>query len=757
MISAPLMGDAWPAIEPGSRISDYGKATLAPIDPCEVRSFQTLAITYTVGRFGLDDTGAIRIAQRFSYDGGALQTYQPEATNYVSATTSGDAALTLLMEPHGYRPWDLSLRITVRDGVLREGDVITVVYGDRSFGSPGLRMQTFCESAFQFKVSVDVCATGHFHPLNDDLCVPIIPAKPHRWQLILPTLRRPGETFTLGIKAEDLWGNPTDQIEGRFQLHCDPAIEGLPETFNWSPGARSTKIAGLKVAQPGTHKITLKDASGTVLGTSNLLVGKDTDKIAYWGDLHGQSGETAGINTIDEYFAFARDLSFLDVTAHQGNDFQITTAFWDHLNKTTKAFNQEGTFIVFPGYEWSGNTATGGDHNVFFRHEGRPIRRSSHALLNDRSDIAHDANSSGALFDALEHEDCVLFAHVGGRPADLGLAHAPKLRTAVEIHSDWGTFEWMMTDSFALGHRVGLVCNSDGHTGRPGASYPGATCFGTYGGLTCFLTDELSRASIFECLRRRHHYGTTGNRLHLDVRARFAQGAHLFERDPNHFNAEPQHVQEAMMGDIVQVDDEKVQIAFEIASPSPIERVDIMNGKDVVKTLRSYGHGDLGERFRLLWSGAERRGRGRQTKWHGLVKLDGAKIARMARINAWNHELPIELLTDQTISFEAATTGNFGGVDVWLDDTDSARISFESNQVSGSVALNDVGLDDVCFAAGGLAKQIAVRRLPDTLSICEMERTVFVDVEPGRDNPIWLRVTTLDGHQAWSSPLYLYR
>ncbi len=34
--------------------------------------------------------------------------------------------------------------------------------------------------------------------------------------------------------------------------------------------------------------------------------------------------------------------------------------------------------MVFPGYEWSGNTATGGDHNVIYLKDDPPIFRSSH-------------------------------------------------------------------------------------------------------------------------------------------------------------------------------------------------------------------------------------------------------------------------------------------------------------------------------------------------------------------------------------------
>ena len=88
-------------------------------------------------------------------------------------------------------------------------------------------------------------------------------------------------------------------------------------------------------------------------------------------------------------------------------------------------------------------------------------------------------------------------AHVGGRYADIKYAHDP-METAVEVHSAWGTFEWIVRDAFEKNYRVGIVANSDGHKGRPGACYPGASFFGSYGGLTCFLAERLDRDAIFE-------------------------------------------------------------------------------------------------------------------------------------------------------------------------------------------------------------------------------------------------------------------
>ncbi len=86
----------------------------------------------------------------------------------------------------------------------------------------------------------------------------------------------------------------------------------------------------------------------------------------YWGDLHGQSGETIGMGSAESYFRYARDVAFIDMVGHQGNDFQITDAFWAELNRLTAEFDVPGRFVCLPGYEWSGNTGMGGDRNIFY-------------------------------------------------------------------------------------------------------------------------------------------------------------------------------------------------------------------------------------------------------------------------------------------------------------------------------------------------------------------------------------------------------
>ena len=757
VVADELVGAVWPIAQPGEDPVLYGHVVLEPRGAFEARSLQTFRLTYTVGRYGIDDTGSIRVVFRFMGDWGDLQTNNPTGYNYVTASTNTNSRLSLSYAKTGHqRPWFRSLTIQLHGGYLQEGDTITIIFGDTSKGSPGMKMQTFVESGFEFKVLADVCAVGHYVPLPETPYISIIPGEVYEWKAVLPTLRQPNEPFHLGIKAEDKWGNPTPLAQGRLRLQSNLAVEGLPEYIDYPLGEESILFENLMVAQPGTLRIRVIDEHDQCIAEAGPLVIR-AGLSGYWGDLHGQSGESIGITTSRQYFDFARNKSFLDVSGHQANDFQVNNAFWHYLNELTAEFHQDGRFVVFPGYEWSGNTAVGGDRNVFFRREGRQIHRSSHALLSDRSDLHTDAPTAAALFEALQDEDCVVYAHVGGRYADITQAHDAKLETAMEIHSAWGTFEWLLTDGFPLGHRSGVVCNSDGHKGRPGASYPGAATFGAYGGLTCFLTDDLSRDGIFECLRRRHHYGTTGCRMHMDVSAHFEQSATLFERDPNAFpDTQRRQVNDVMMGDIVQTTADSVELRLNVIAHAPIERIEIRNATDVIETIRPYQEKDLGHRIRVLWSGAEYRGRGRQSTWIGRARFKNCSIKKIAKINAWNHERLLEQQSSDTVEWNAITTGNFGGFDAWLDESDNAMLDLSSNHGSINKSLSAIGLEDTVLDAGGLERKIRVFRLPEDNPHRELQHSVQIPLKPDGDNPLWICVTTEDGFQAWSSPIFVF-
>ncbi|HEY1931030.1 MAG TPA: DUF3604 domain-containing protein [Acetobacteraceae bacterium] len=736
-----------------------GIAVISPNGPVEAGSFQSFALTYTAGYFGIDDTGSIKIVHRFASDMGRPQWDNPQAPNYTTVEASNGAVLEVQYDAkRNIRPWDKTLFVRVIRGFLREGDTITVRFGDRRQGSPGIRVQTFVEPTFEFRVLADPFAMYNYVELPLQPCIPIVAGPPVGWKAVLPTLRRCGQPFRLGFKGEDAWGNPSDQLDGTFILRANRNVTGLPEYITMRRGEHATSVGNLSVAEPGDLLIDVLETGGRTLCTSNpLRIVADTSLLPYWCDLHGQSEETIGTNSARDLIEFARDRAFLDGMSHQGNDFQITTPFWNDLNKLTREYNEDGRFIIYPGYEWSGNTGLGGDRNVMFMHEGRQIHRSSHALVDDLSDVATDANSADDLFLALKDEDCVVIAHIGGRYADIKMAHDVRIERSVEVHSDWGTFEWLVRDALEQGYRVGIVANSDGHKGRHGASHPGASLFGAYGGLTCLLAGDLTRAALFEALRKRHHYATTGCRMLLDVRADFAGGASLFSDDPNIGAATTMVVRSGMMGDILRSDDDMVQLTIEANGSAPIERIEIRNGLDVLETWRPYAPGELGRRIRVIWEGSEYRGRGRQTVWDGGCIVEGNQIERIAPINLWNLDKPVVQTAPGAVTWTALTTGGFGGFDAWLADPQAGTLRIDTALVKCDIRVADIGRDDLVFDAGGIKRRIRVFRLPDQNRHRTVQLSRRISLRHPGDNALYVCLTQEDGHLIWSSPIYVFR
>jgi hypothetical protein len=337
------------------------------------------------------------------------------------------------------------------------------------------------------------------------------------------------------------------------------------------------------------------------------------------------------------------------------------------------------------------------------------------------------------------------------------LAHDGDIEKSMEIHSAWGTFEWLLHDAFEMDYRVGIVSNSDGHKGRPGASYPGSSSFGAIGGLTCLKMKELSRAAVFDCLRKRHHYGTTGNRMYLDVIADFEAPGTLYHDDPALGPADGHAATEAIMGDIVHLPDGAVTLKVDMIGSAPIERVDIFNGLDHLETLRPYAQEDLGNRIRVIWEGAEYRGRFRQVIWDGTAEFSENRVLRYEPINFYNLDKTLDQIGDNQLQWRALTTGNLGGFDVWLEDAYGGTMAIDTRLVKAGVPLEDIGFEDEEFDVGALGRKLRIFRLPESNPHRAMSFERQIAIQPDRDNPIFVRVTQEDGFVIWSSPIYFFR
>ncbi len=758
LVSKPIK----PTIPP----EELGSISLSPSGSFEAGSYQTFKLVYTAGKFGIDDSGSMRICFRFASDQTRPQFDDPKWANYTTVAASNNAVLEYNYDPKGnVRPWDRCLYIKVVKGFLREGDTITVTFGDTSQGSPGMRLQTFLEDTFEFHTLVDPIATFNYQPMPEQPVINIVAGPPEDWIAVLPTLRRVNESFALKFKGEDKWGNPSDQSDATFELRASAPVNGLPETITIKPGEVTVNVSELSVSTACEVIIDLVDVDNFIAAQSNpLRIVQESELVHFWGDMHGQSEETIGNNSARQYFEFARDKAFIDATGHQGNDFQITNEFWGELDRLSAEFNVDGSFVVLPGYEWSGNTGLGGDRNVYFSEEGRQIRRSSHALVEDQSDIDTDCNSAAELFEALtDHKefDVVSYAHCGGRYADVKLAHDGHFEKSMEIHSSWGTFEWLVQDALEMGYRCGIVSNSDGHKGRPGASYPGASLFGAVGGLTFFLMPELSRKAMLDCIRKRHHYGTTGGhggRMIIDVQASFDKEGTLYHDDPNLGPAEGAVTQSAIMGDIVHVPEGGAKFSADIIGAAPIELIDIFNGLDHIETIRPYRKEELGNRIRVVWEGAEYRGRFRQVIWDGSAQLSDNKIVDASPINFFNRDKTLDRVGDSGLAWRALTTGNIGGFDIWVEDPYGCTLKLETPLVKCGVPLEDISYEDEVFDNSGvLPRFLKIFRLPteNTHQAFSFERAI--ELKNQGDNAIYIRLTQEDGTLAWTSPIYIYR
>jgi hypothetical protein len=692
---------------------DLGTANIHP-SHAVAGSFITVTHTYTVGH-PIDDTGFLLIVFRSVGDFGAPQFDAPAAPNYCSVLTAGDCRIEPRWDPKGYiRPWSRALYLKVMGGFLNAGEQIVVTFGDRSGGSPGWRMQTFCEDTFEFKTLVDPIASYQFKELPASPTLQIVPGEPAKAVCIAPSQVTAGATFVCHLKLEDRWGNPT----------------GRPAPLTHSG-----------FADAGTYTVTATDPETGLTAESNPIevLAESAHLQPYWADFHGQSEETIGSNTIEDFFVFARDYGLLDIAAHQGNDFQVTDEFWETVNQTARAFYAAGSFVTFPGYEWSGNTPLGGDRNVFFETEGGQITRSSTELLPGKS-LYPDAPTATQLFENLKKQTApgaFAFAHVGGRYADIAM-HDPEVELAVEVHSAWGTFEWLVEEALGRGYRVGICANSDGHKCRPGASYPGASRFGSYGGLTCVLAEHLDREHVAQALRARHFYATTGNRPLVDVMLETGDG------------------RRAMMGDIIAAGSGIPRLKVHTVGSASVERVEVRNGLETVATVLPYDEDDLGRRIKILWRGAEVRGRDRLVAWDGRLTLEGNRILDVRPIHFWNPGRQPNLVDGHQLIWQSVTTGGTAGVILTLDEPLAGSLQIETLQGNIACAVKDIGLEPrTGTCAEGLDKKIELFRLAEHPPPREVSITVPLEkLHPG-DNPIYVHIVQEDGHMMWTSPVYV--
>ncbi|WP_265110810.1 DUF3604 domain-containing protein [Halosolutus halophilus] len=709
------------------RCEAYGTASLEPDGEVVAGSYCTWTVTYTVGELGMDDGSTLKFAANMSSDWGRPQFDDPSADNYATVETSGDASVDARWDTDGYvRPLKDTITIDVYDGALAPGDAITLTLGETGGGCLGHQAQSFPEEDFELVVLVDAFESGEPVPLPEPLTFDVVSGSANQLRAFAPSNAESGDEVTVRVRAEDYWGNTAARYEGRLRVEGE-ALDS-PVTVTASEGLA---IADVVLAEEGVHRLRVADADRSDLETTTNPVrcGHDDARPTYWGDIHGQSGETVGTGTIQRYFRYLRENAHLDFGSHAANDFQITDEFWNTIQEQVREHHDPGTFVTFLCYEWSPNTSVGGDHNVYFKGDEAEIHRSSSWQIADGYEKHEGTYPVSELYAVYEDRDDVLIIpHQGGRPAVLDDLD-PELTPFVEITSVWGIFEWFGQEALERGYEVGFVGGSDDHTGRPGASYPTNTAdwsFPIKGPVMAAKAEDLTRDALWESFTERRVYGTTGARIFLDVR-----------------------VDGTPMGGETKVEEDPA-VDVTVNGTAPLRQVDLFRGPDPIES-RSFADDD--DLIEIMWTGARSKNRHKVQDWSGALNLSAGRIVSAEPVGFDHPNQGIERATDTTIEWDGATAGNYQGLRLRLDAPEDAKLRIATEPVTTTIPVDSLD-DELTFADGPVGRQLSVRRA-GTSSTFDIDRTFRDEGATAGRHAYYVRIRQDDGEMAWSSPVFV--
>ena len=657
-----------------------------------------------------------------------------------------------LTGPHGgHRGAKPTPAFKVEGEALQPGDTITVVYGDQSGGSRGVKTQFFATDRLLLPLYVDLgdgnMLTPHWPSLQ------VVGGEVAGVRVLAPSVVAAGEPFTLTVRSEDSQPQPRARRAAR--------LRGRVSTIAWSrtspPAARRSRSCpdltprsapaptASPCATPPAASPRPRTRCGRSLRPSGACSGASCTATPTSPRARARRTPSSATRSEDSR------LDFATLTEH---DFWTDDAEWAAMKELTRRSTEAGRLIAFLGYEWTATPDRGGHHNVFFRTPDR-----------DRVPI-QVANRLPMLFDGLRR---------GNQPDDLLViphAHSagdwtqsdPDLERLAEIYSSHGTFEWYGNMFLRNGFDVGFVGGSDDHRAMPGGPH-GKNQSSMLGipGLAAAMAPEKTPDALFDALRARRTYATSGQRILLDARL---NGAGPGQR---------------------QADAPRRQIQAKVSGTAPIERIDVIRNNEVVfsrdyataplqsKSTLQVGFESQSDVFTLDQIDNPRPYR----IWQGTLEVTGAKVLGVERTGLDNRlldQLEVDPANPNKMRFSIRTRGRRDSIQLALEGASaSTTLRFEleptkeygygqggvrqaANLPGGSVEMSLGQLDH-----GKAAHDFTVEQYTDRITLHvvdaaapldqEFEFTDLDGIAPG--DYYYVRVNQLDGGRAWSSPWWV--
>lgn len=490
----------------------------------------------------------IRVAAPVSVGGGFLferlgfllshcvQNKAPRARDYVTMIAPPTARIRLELNRLNQGRWPPFARLVVESGVLAQGDEILLRIGDVQHGGPGSEIyDVICHG--RIIASVDRTGSLEYWRLAQGEARVYVNSdpEPRLLRVLGPSVERTGEPFDLHVAVYDRYHNVCTQYTGSVEFHVDGVeIEGLPNELSFSRDDAGIKIIpGVTVASPNVVRIEARDDIHGLASLSNpLRVQNDMESLLLWGDLHSHSWGDISMGLMDEptpilhpdsRHSQARGHARLDFSAPgpmAPPDQDIRPGVWQAHQAAYQANDKPGHYVPFLAAE--AHPPTGGDRNVIFREWSERHAPTFTSMEN----LVETYGSKS---------DVILEAHVGGSPADwdaFPMTHEP----VVEVASGHGSTEWILQRALRHGHRPAVIASGDTHLPTLGAPIAAHHFRGRFqdwlnvrdaafgcGPIAAVHAKAHTRGAIWDALRSRHTYATTGARIILDLRVGTAQ------------------------------------------------------------------------------------------------------------------------------------------------------------------------------------------------------------------------------------------
>ena len=468
----------------------------------------------------------------------------PQREGYVTFETSSQAKLKI----DSYEK-ERFVKIIVQEGALKPGDELEVCFGDRRFGSPGIK------ASYQAgeDVLVPYFRLNEEHKLAPDS--PRVSVSPNNFcklRLHLTPTRRKNESVRLTLVAEDEFGNRVEDFQGEVKVLNKSVAYDLPEAVAIKRADRGKREIIFTPRDLQSFRVVIEHRGYTVISNPCVLIDDAFPYKLFFGDIHIHSELSYDASgSLDELYRFARDTAVLDFAAasdHQTGvanlsgyathgsslpcfDLAMTPLLWELTCQKAKEYNQPGVFVTFPGFEFA-PSGLAGHRNLYFL-EDYPEMVKAPTKWDKRSDILNPYLKGRQVL-VIPHHPAVRFdSSKVERGGGLIFEDVPaSYQPVVEIYSKHGTSEYFgnhrplrgqrldhfVQDMLARGNKFGFIAGSDTHQANPGSSLTLSGPFSTLqyrGGLAAVWAKELSRESIWEAIFARRTYATSYNKTVL--------------------------------------------------------------------------------------------------------------------------------------------------------------------------------------------------------------------------------------------------